>query len=161
MSHLVEERKFVSQLCLEAFVARRADRDQIVQAVGRDRRREQTYGRRVVDVQLSAQRCFGNPAIPAAEAVSFSRPRSLHSPVSAPVFRASPQDHTFPVVRKYRRPRVQAGFAAEVETELPPGDPDRNTIRLPAVFTPDGLRLSVGRPRRAWKTQLQLIRTKR
>ena len=142
-------------------MARRADRDQIVQPVGRDRRREQTDGRRVVDVQLPAQRRFGNPAIPAAEAVPFSRPRRLHFPVSAPVFRASPQDHAFPVVRKYRCPRVHAGFAAEVESEFPPGDPDRDTIRLPAVFARDGFLLSTGCPRRVRKTQLQLIRKNR
>ncbi len=161
MPHSVEERKFVAHPVFQAFVARRADRDQIVQPVGGRGRSKKPDGRFVMHVQLPAQRLFGNPAIPAAKAVAFSRQRSLHLPVSTPVFRASPQNQTVPDFRKYRRPRVEAGFAAEVKPHLPAGKPVRDAERVPALFAADRDLLSLIRPLSIRKTQLQLIRENR
>ena len=161
MPHRVEERKLVTHPDFQAFVARRADRDQIVQPVGGRGRSKKPDGHFVMHVQLPAQRFFGNPAIPATEAVPFSRPRGLHLPVSTPVFRAPPQNRTVPVFRKYRRPRVEAGFAAEVEAHVPAGKPARDAERVPALFAADRDLLYIRRLPCIRETQLQLIRENR
>ena len=160
MSHVAEEWQFGSRHVFQAFMARPADRNQIVKSVGRHCRREQPDRYLVMDVELPSQRLLRNLAIAATEAVTFSRQRGLHLPVPTPELRAAPQEQALPVVRKYGCPRLAAGTAAEVEPHLsthnPPGDFQQDS----APFASDRDRQRFRYLHSIGKTQLQLVQAK-
>ena len=158
MSHVAEEWQFGSRHVFQAFMARPADRNQIVKSVGRHCRREQPDRYLVMDVELPSQRLLRNLAIAATEAVTFSRQRGLHLPVPTPVFRASSQNQAVPVIRNYRRPSVEARFAAEVEAQVPKGKPARDVNPVPALLAEDPDLLNFRRTPGIRETQMQLLR---
>ena len=159
MFHVAEEWEFVRRPVFHALVARPADRDQIVRTVGSSGRCEQPDRYLVMDVKLPSQSLLRNATVPAPETVPFSRQRGLRLPVPAPELRSALQDQAFLDVRKQGCPRLEAGFAAEVQPDSFRVRPLRDAKLVSALFAPRRDRPFTGPPPTIRKTQLQLVQT--